>query len=135
MAAIRGATIAIDADRNCNFKGSNIIRLSKFNLEDALSLHDGGALLYSRTDCFLDLSLADLRVSNIRSNVQPNGTLIPQMNSGLPLIDDVEGGGLIKVTSNSLKLMITNSSLMNISSQTGVGGLFNFNHREFQGTL
>lgn len=30
---------------------------------------------------------------------------------------------------------MTNATLTNLTSVTGVGGLFNFNHREFQGTL
>ena len=75
MAGVRGGTLAVDADKNCNFKGSAVVRLSKFTMDDAVSVHDGGALLYSRTDCFIDMSLADARISNIRSNLVANGTM------------------------------------------------------------
>lgn len=123
----------MDADRNCNFKGSTSIRLSKFSLEDSVSVLDGGGLVYSRTDCFVELTLADVKISQVRSNLVANGTLIPQIGQGVPLIDDLEGGGLIKITSNSLKVTVQNSILSNISSVTGVGGIFNFNQREYQG--
>ena len=87
--------------------------------------------MYSRTDCFVELTIADVRISQVRSNLVANGTLIPQIGQGVPLIDDLEGGGLIKITSNSLKVTVQNSTLSNISSVTGVGGIFNFNQREY----
>ena len=103
---MRGGIIALDADRNCNFKGQTQIRMSKFVMEDVSSVLDGGSLIYSRTDCFLDVGLQEVRISNARSNIIPNSSLVTQMGVGTPLVDDIEGGGLIKLTSNTLRLLV-----------------------------
>jgi hypothetical protein len=38
-------------------------------MEEVFSIYDGGALLYSRTDCFILLNIANLTVTNARSNL------------------------------------------------------------------
>jgi len=38
-------------------------------MDEVYSIYDGGALLYSRTDCFILLSIANIGVVNARSNL------------------------------------------------------------------
>jgi hypothetical protein len=46
-------------------------------MEEVYSIYDGGALLYSRTDCFILINIANLAVINARSNL----LVVPSLNS------------------------------------------------------
>jgi hypothetical protein len=69
LAAVRGGALALDADRNCSYKGVTDVRLNNFTMEDSYSILDAGTLLYSRTDCFMQVNLTDVRVRNVRTNL------------------------------------------------------------------
>lgn len=38
-------------------------------MDEGYSIYDGGALIYSRTDCFIKLNIANITVTNARSNL------------------------------------------------------------------
>jgi hypothetical protein len=38
-------------------------------MDEGYSIYDGGALIYSRTDCFILLNIANVTVTNARSNL------------------------------------------------------------------
>jgi hypothetical protein len=63
--------MAIDADSYCSAKGLSEINMALLNVEDVYSIFDGGSLLYSRTDCFIELDIASLNVTNAKSNLLP----------------------------------------------------------------
>lgn len=96
-------------------------------MDDAISLQDGGGLLYSRGDCYLELTVANLRANNSRSFYQVNSQGSFRVDIGLM---DQDGGGLIKCTANSLRVNIANSRFTNMRSFLGVGGAFNFHSRD-----
>jgi hypothetical protein len=43
--------------------------LTSFKMDEGYSIYDGGALIYSRTDCFILLNIANVTVTNARSNL------------------------------------------------------------------
>jgi len=134
LAAVRGGALALDADRNCSSKGVTDVKLYNFTMEDSYSILDAGTLLYSRTDCFMQVNLTDLKVRNVRTNLlQQSTTPFPKM--GNQSLDDQDGGGLVKITSATLKMTISKNTLRDIQALNGVGGIFNFNQKEFQGSF
>jgi hypothetical protein len=57
--------MALDSTSNCNQRGLSKFNLVNFTLSDAFSIYDGGALVYSRTDCFIELNIARINVTNV----------------------------------------------------------------------
>ena len=57
--------MALDSTSNCNQRGLSLFNLVSFSLSDAFSIYDGGALVYSRTDCFIELNIAKINVTNV----------------------------------------------------------------------
>ena len=60
-------------------------------MTDSYSIYDGGALIYSRTDCIISLNIANITVNNAQSNliIEPltnNPRVIPQMGVQNPLL-------------------------------------------------
>ncbi len=114
-------------------------------MDEGYSIYDGGALMYSRTDCFIKLNIANITVTNARSNllpepslntvrvIQPMGLQNPSLNNLIQ--QDIEGGGLIKITANSLAVKIERSNLRNVTSQQGSGGVINLNVKELVGSM
>lgn len=85
------------------------MKISRMTIDEAYSISDAGGLLYSRTDCYLSLNISEIRASNIRSNAVLMQSMILPMGLSNLGVDDVEGGGLIKVTANSLLVSIISS--------------------------
>ena len=75
VAAQRGATLALDADASCNQRGFQYFNITSFRMDEGYSINDGGALMYSRTDCFIKLNIANITVTNARSNLLPEPSL------------------------------------------------------------
>jgi hypothetical protein len=61
--------MALDSTSFCNQRGLSEINMASFNMSDAYSIYDGGALIYSRTDCFIELNIAKINVTNSMSNL------------------------------------------------------------------
>jgi hypothetical protein len=57
--------MALDSTSNCNQRGLSLFNLVSFSLSDAFSIYDGGALVYSRSDCFIELNIAKINVTNV----------------------------------------------------------------------
>ena len=58
----------MEADKNCYFKGTVSVSVGKLTILDSVSMNDGGALIYTKTDCLMSLALDQITTSNIRSN-------------------------------------------------------------------
>jgi hypothetical protein len=67
IAALRGGAIALQSDVNCNYRGTQDVTIANFTFQDSISLYDGGGLLYSRSDCYLDLEIINLMTNNSRA--------------------------------------------------------------------
>jgi hypothetical protein len=132
--AFRGAIMALEADKNCYYKGAVEVSMQGLTVDETISLYDGGGLVYSKTDCFLQLTLNRISTSNTRSNYilgQPGAMPVVVTNA----VSDADGGSIIRVLANSIKLNIINSTLRDARAMNGLGGLFNLISNDVQGTL
>ncbi|TNV88206.1 hypothetical protein FGO68_gene9945 [Halteria grandinella] len=127
LASFRGGAIALQSDINCNYRGTQEVKMSNITLDDAISLNDGGGLLYTRSDCYLELTISGLKANNSRALYQVNQPGAFKVDISLM---DLEGGGLIKCTAASLRVNISNSNFTNMRSYLGVGGIFNFHSKD-----
>jgi hypothetical protein len=69
VAAYRGGVVALEADKNCLYSGVTEVRFAKMTIDEAYVVSDAGALLYSRTDCYINLNITEVRATNARSNI------------------------------------------------------------------
>ena len=69
-------------------------------MRNVSSIYEGGALLSTQTDCFMQISLQNLTLRNVTSN----------------FIDSNDGGSALKILANSIKFSIANSSVRFVRS-------------------
>lgn len=102
--------------------------------EEVQSLFDGGSLLYTTSDCFIQLTLTSLNITNVKSNFIPVSA-IPNYAYASTDNTTLSGGGLIRIKANKINLFMNNSIIKESMSLEGSGGVMNLIAKEIQGEI